>query len=182
MGIPMWIGDSALPGINDVDNSRAAAAGLACRPAIETIRDTLAWDLARGGPGEEGLTSAEEERLLRVALAPELSPGCQTGAVLDDTMVSDWCEQSLGACVTRVLFRSGNLAQVIGAGLADGRSVVIKVRPFEARIVGCTAAQARLAAGTGTRPRAVESRGPAAYPLGHERTAKRGAARADPPR
>jgi 2'-hydroxyisoflavone reductase len=65
MGIPMWIGDPALPGINDVDNSRAAAAGLACRPAIETIRDTLAWDLARGGPGEEGLTSAEEERLLR---------------------------------------------------------------------------------------------------------------------
>lgn len=61
-------------------------------------------------------------------------------------MVSDWCEQSLGACVTRVLFRSGNLAQVIGAELADGRPVVIKVRPFEARIVGCTAVQARLAA------------------------------------
>ena len=30
-----------------------------------TIRDTLAWDLARGGPGQEGLSPAEEDRLLR---------------------------------------------------------------------------------------------------------------------
>jgi 2'-hydroxyisoflavone reductase len=50
-----------------VDSSRAAAAGLACRPVIETLRDTLAWDLSRGGPasGDEGLSAAEEERLLR---------------------------------------------------------------------------------------------------------------------
>jgi 2'-hydroxyisoflavone reductase len=34
---------------------------------IDTIRDTLSWDLARGGPapGKEGLAAAEEERLLR---------------------------------------------------------------------------------------------------------------------
>ena len=65
MGIPMWIGDPALPGINNVDNSRAAATGLAFRPSTETIRDTLAWDLARGGPAEDGLPPAEEDRLLR---------------------------------------------------------------------------------------------------------------------
>ncbi len=70
----------------------------------------------------------------------------QTAAVLDDTVVSDWCGRSLGTCVARVLFRSGHLAQVIGAELADGRSVVIKVRPFEPRVAGCAAVQAYLAA------------------------------------
>jgi 2'-hydroxyisoflavone reductase len=67
MGVPMWIGDQALAGgINDVDNARAVAAGLILRPVTETIRDTLAWDIARGGPepSKEGLTAEEEERLL----------------------------------------------------------------------------------------------------------------------
>ena len=43
------------------------AAGLTCRPVLDTIRDTLAWDLARGGPvpGDEGFSADEEERLLR---------------------------------------------------------------------------------------------------------------------
>ena len=67
MGVPMWIGDLAVSaGINNVDNSRAIAAGLPLRPVAETIRDTLAWDVARGGPesGEEGLSAEEEQRLL----------------------------------------------------------------------------------------------------------------------
>jgi hypothetical protein len=51
MGVPMWIGDPALAGgINDVGNTRAVAAGLTLRPTIETIRETLVWDIARGGP------------------------------------------------------------------------------------------------------------------------------------
>jgi hypothetical protein len=79
--------------------------------------------------------------------------------VLDDTAISDWCERSLGTCVARVLFRSGHLAQVVGAELADGRSVVIKVRPFEPRIVGCVAVQARL--GTAGFPCPVPLAGPA---------------------
>jgi hypothetical protein len=66
--------------------------------------------------------------------------------VLDDTVISDWCGRSLGTRVARVLFRSGHLAQVIGAELVDGRSVVIKIRPFEPRIAGCAAVQAHLAA------------------------------------
>jgi 2'-hydroxyisoflavone reductase len=67
MGIPLWIGEPGYDAFNNVDNSRAVAAGLVCRPVIETIRDTLAWDLARGGPapGDEGLSAAEEDRLLR---------------------------------------------------------------------------------------------------------------------
>jgi nucleoside-diphosphate-sugar epimerase len=67
MGVPLWIGDPGLAGgLCDVDNARAAAAGLVLRPVAATIRDTLAWDLARGGPepGAEGLSAAEEERLL----------------------------------------------------------------------------------------------------------------------
>ncbi|MFD7639469.1 NAD-dependent epimerase/dehydratase family protein [Kitasatospora sp. NPDC059795] len=67
MGVPMWIADPACAAINRVDVSRALAAGLTLRPLGETIADTLAWDTARGGPtaGSEGLSAAEEERLLR---------------------------------------------------------------------------------------------------------------------
>jgi len=70
MGVPLWIGDpQEAQGFGDVDNARAVAAGLALRPVAETIRDTLAWDLGRGGPppGAEGLTEAEEQRLLALA-------------------------------------------------------------------------------------------------------------------
>jgi len=67
MGVPLWVAEPGYEAFNDVDSSRAVAAGLTYRPVIDTIRDTLAWDLARGGPapGEEGLPAAEEERLLR---------------------------------------------------------------------------------------------------------------------
>jgi 2'-hydroxyisoflavone reductase len=67
MGIPLWVAEEGYEAFNDVDNSRALAAGLSLRPVIDTIRDTLAWDLARGGPAAdaEGLSAAEEERLLR---------------------------------------------------------------------------------------------------------------------
>ncbi|MFD8596651.1 NAD-dependent epimerase/dehydratase family protein [Kitasatospora sp. NPDC059646] len=66
MGVPMWIGDPACAAINRVDVSRALAAGLTLRPLADTLADTLAWDTARGGPaaGSEGLTEAEERRLL----------------------------------------------------------------------------------------------------------------------
>lgn len=63
-GIPLWVAEPGYEAFNDVDSSRAAAAGLACRPLIDTIRDTLAWDLGRGGPEKEGLDPAEERRLL----------------------------------------------------------------------------------------------------------------------
>jgi nucleoside-diphosphate-sugar epimerase len=67
MGIPLWVAEEGYEAFNDVDNARAIGAGLTLRPVLETIRDTLAWDLARGGPepGSEGLSAAEEERLLR---------------------------------------------------------------------------------------------------------------------
>lgn len=64
MGIPLWVGEPGYEAFNDVDSSRAAAAGLSCRAVTETIRDTLAWDLGRGGPEKPGFDPAEEERLL----------------------------------------------------------------------------------------------------------------------
>jgi 2'-hydroxyisoflavone reductase len=64
MGIPLWIGEPGYEGFCDVDSSRANGAGLACRAVTETIRDTLAWDIGRGGPEKEGLDPAEEARLL----------------------------------------------------------------------------------------------------------------------
>jgi 2'-hydroxyisoflavone reductase len=63
-GIPLWVGEPGYEAFNNVDSSRAIGAGLACRAITETIRDTLAWDLGRGGPEAEGLSAAEEARLL----------------------------------------------------------------------------------------------------------------------
>ena len=63
-GIPLWVGEEGYEAFNDVDSSRAVGAGLSCRSLTETIRDTLAWDLGRGGPEKEGLDPAEEARLL----------------------------------------------------------------------------------------------------------------------
>ena len=63
-GIPLWIGEPGYEAFSDVDSSHAIGAGLSCRAVTETIRDTLAWDRARGGPEKQGLDPAEEERLL----------------------------------------------------------------------------------------------------------------------
>jgi Ser/Thr protein kinase RdoA (MazF antagonist) len=45
-----------------------------------------------------------------------------------------------------VIFRAGQLAHVTGFELADGRAIVVKVRPYESRHAACAAVQASLAA------------------------------------
>jgi 2'-hydroxyisoflavone reductase len=72
MGVPLWVAAPGWEAANDVDVSRGLAAGLRPRPLTETIRDTLAWDLARGGPapGSEGLSAEREEYLLRLLAGP----------------------------------------------------------------------------------------------------------------
>jgi 2'-hydroxyisoflavone reductase len=67
MGIPLWIAAPGWEGANQVVIERALAAGLTFRPLGETVADTLAWDLARGGPdpGNEGLAAEREEEILR---------------------------------------------------------------------------------------------------------------------
>src|SRR6266567_4400587 len=67
--------------------------------------------------------------------------------MLDDAALSGWCARSLGAPMTRAIFRAGHLTQVTGAELADGRHAVVKVRPHGPRIAGCAAVRAHLAAG-----------------------------------
>jgi hypothetical protein len=65
--------------------------------------------------------------------------------VLGDAFLADWCGRYLGARPVSVLFRSGHLSEVVAVELADGRQVVVKARPAEARIIGCTAVQGHLA-------------------------------------
>lgn len=55
-----------------------------------------------------------------------------------------WCEAQLGSPPTGELFRQGHLACVIGTRLADGREVVVRVRPAAPRIDACTQVQRRL--------------------------------------
>jgi 2'-hydroxyisoflavone reductase len=69
MGVPMWIGDPTWKAANLVDGSRARAAGFVTRPVAETVADTRAWDVARGGaaPGTDPLTPEQECAILGAA-------------------------------------------------------------------------------------------------------------------
>lgn len=66
MGVPLWVAVPGWEGHAQVDTTKARMSGLSFRPVEQTIRDTLAWDLGRGGPpaGTEGLTPKREDELL----------------------------------------------------------------------------------------------------------------------
>jgi Phosphotransferase enzyme family len=53
-----------------------------------------------------------------------------------DALVA-WCRRWLGAPPAAELFEAGYLSTVRGLRLADGREVVVKVRPRVARLAGC---------------------------------------------
>ena len=55
-----------------------------------------------------------------------------------------WCREHLGSPPAGELFRSGYLSAVIGLRLADGREVVVKVRPASPRIAACVEVQRRM--------------------------------------
>jgi hypothetical protein len=55
-----------------------------------------------------------------------------------------WCERWLSAKPIGVIFASGHLSEVVGLRLADGREVVVKVRPSTPRIGGCVEVQRHL--------------------------------------
>ncbi len=58
--------------------------------------------------------------------------------------VDDWCRRWLGAGAGEVLFTAGHLSRVVGMRLADGREVVVKVRPAAWRLTGCADVQQEL--------------------------------------
>ncbi|MGP4051684.1 NAD-dependent epimerase/dehydratase family protein [Streptomyces sp. 2A115] len=65
--LPLW---RTHAGVWSVDSSRAAAAGLRCRPITETIRDTWAWLADEGRPvdhprwGAHGIAAEKEAKIL----------------------------------------------------------------------------------------------------------------------
>lgn len=58
---------------------------------------------------------------------------------VDVDALAAWCRRWLGAPPAAELFRSGYLSAVTGLRLADGRKVVVKVRPGLPRLTGCAA-------------------------------------------
>ncbi len=63
---------------------------------------------------------------------------------VDPARLAQWCEEQLGSPPAGEIFRSGYLSAVIGLRLADGRAVVVKVRPDSPRMAACVEVQRRL--------------------------------------
>jgi len=63
---------------------------------------------------------------------------------VDAARLAGWCADHLGSAPAAELFRSGYLSVVIGLRLADGREVVVKVRPASPRIAACAEVQRRM--------------------------------------
>jgi hypothetical protein len=64
--------------------------------------------------------------------------------VVGPARLAQWCTEQLGSPPKEKIFRSGYLSAVIGLRLADGREVVVKVRPNSPRIAGCVEVQRRM--------------------------------------
>lgn len=56
-------------------------------------------------------------------------------------MLGRWCLSHLGSGPAVVIFRTGHLSEVVGVRLADGRDVVIKIRPGSPRLEATTEVQ-----------------------------------------
>lgn len=63
---------------------------------------------------------------------------------VDPARLAVWCSEHLGSPPVAELFRSGFLSAVVGLRLADGREVVVKVRPSSPRIAACAEVQQRM--------------------------------------
>lgn len=65
----------------------------------------------------------------------------EVGGSIDEAALAQWCVRHLGCASEQRLFTAGNLSKVFGLRLRDGREVVLKARPAEPRLAGCTAVQ-----------------------------------------
>lgn len=65
--LPIWVPEgSGVRGLHETDAERAHAAGLRCRPAVQTVADTWAWLASAASPlPGDGLGPAREAVLLR---------------------------------------------------------------------------------------------------------------------
>ncbi len=63
---------------------------------------------------------------------------------VDPARLARWCTDHLGSPPADEIFRSGYLSAVIGLRLADGREVVVKVRPYSRRVAACVEVQRRM--------------------------------------
>jgi hypothetical protein len=63
---------------------------------------------------------------------------------VDPERLTRWCVQNLGSPPAAELFRSGHLSAVFGLRLADGREVVVKIRPDAPRMAACVEVQRHL--------------------------------------
>ena len=64
--------------------------------------------------------------------------------VVGAARLARWCTDHLGSPPADEIFRSGYLSSVIGLRLADGREIVVKVRPSSPRIAACVEVQRRM--------------------------------------
>jgi hypothetical protein len=79
--------------------------------------------------------------------------GVVVSARLHRPALSQWCLRRLGSEPEQVLFEAGYLSQVIGLRLTDGRDVVVKVRAWQERLIGCGQVQHSLSVGGFPAPR-----------------------------
>lgn len=63
---------------------------------------------------------------------------------VDAALLGQWCARHLASPVAAERFRGGRLSVVIGAVLADGRQVVVKVREAAPRVAHCFAVHSAL--------------------------------------
>ncbi|CAN5725385.1 hypothetical protein BH24ACT5_BH24ACT5_04840 [soil metagenome] len=85
-------------------------------------------------------------QLLRRAEATLCDDGYMSplAPAVDPVSLAAWCTDRLGSAPAAELFRSGRLSAVIGLRLADGREVVVKIRPASPRIAACVEVQRRM--------------------------------------
>jgi hypothetical protein len=66
---------------------------------------------------------------------------------LDRAALSQWCLRRLGSEPEQVLFDAGYLSQVVGLRLGNGVEIVVKVRAWQERLIGCAQVQHSLSVG-----------------------------------
>ncbi|MGK3208537.1 hypothetical protein [Amycolatopsis sp. MEPSY49] len=103
----------------------------------------LSWPGSARYAGSAGRAGLLEEHTARwfVCQDAEMPPRARA---VDPGVLAHWCREHLASSPTEEIFRSGHLSVVIGLRLADGREVVVKVRPDAPRVAACVEVQRHL--------------------------------------